>query len=408
MTSYASLASLVAPPTLAQNLAALMAFLELNGFPATAWEPGSAGPAFVNSEAAMFQSLGNTIANIAVGNYLPLPGQPATGAQGPWLDLLGATGLFQTPRNLATFTSGVITLTDAAGAGPFTIQPNACTVEDPSQTYLYGSTNAVPVVLPLNGTLPLGFQAAAQGAAYNLANGGVSKLVTSLAGVTVSNGAIGATGSWITTVGTNKETDALYATRLGAKWGILGSGSNKAAYYYNATTPSVTGCTEVVQCAVMSSGGKVTVVVAGSTGPISAAGLLLVNAAIQAKRPLTVPANVANGIPTLTPFVGNVCVSSLYDPVATLAAVYAAISGVLQTLGLGAKLNVDAIITAVMNVPGVLNLTGTANGSLPSGWNPFTINGQGAGALLTPPSGIYQWTPPASGFAFTTTTQSVN
>ena len=405
MTSYASLASLIAPPTLAQNLTALLAFLELNGSPATAWEQGSTGPVFCNSEAAMFKSLGATIQNIAVGGYLPLQGQPSTGAQGPWLDLLGAQGLFQTPRNQATFTSGLVTLTDVAGAGPFTIQPNACTVEDPSETYLYGSTNAVPVVLPLNGTLTLGVQAATSGAAYNLANGGISKLVTSLAGVTVSNAAIGATGSWITTVGTNKETDPLYATRLGAKWGILGSGSNTSAYYYNATTPSVTGCTEVVQCAVMSSGGKVTVVVAGSTGPISPAGLALVNAAILAKRPLTVPAFVISGIPTSTPFVGNVCVSSLNDPVATLAAVQTAISGALQTLGLGAKLNVDVIIAAVMGVAGVVNLTGSANGSLPSGWNPFTILGQGAGARIAPPSGIYQWTPV---WSLTTSVVSVN
>lgn len=354
MPAYASLASLLAPPAQTDNLTQLLALLELGGFPATAWDSGSSGPVFANTEAAMFVSLGSTLALIAKGGYLPQFGSPASGAQGVWLDLLG-NQIFRSPRNPATWTSGVVSLTDAASAGPFTIQPNALTVEDPSKTYLFGSTNASPLILPLNGTLPVPVQAAAQGSAYNLASGQLTVLVTSLAGVTVSNPPVGSTGTWITTVGTNAETDALYATRLGNKWAILGSGSNEGAYYFNATTPSVTGTTEVVQCAVFASGGLVTVVVSGATQPISAAGLALVNAAIQKKRPLTVPVQVINAIPSNTPFTGTVLFDSVHDPVAGLSAVQVAVSGVLQTVKIGGQVDIDLLIATVRGVPGVTN-----------------------------------------------------
>ncbi len=360
MTAYASLTSLLAPLTQTQNLQQILDLLQLGGFPATAWQSGSAGPVFANTEAALVADLSAAVTAIAAGGYLPIsPGGSQVGATGAWLDLLGQQ-IFQSPRNGATFTAGQIILLDAAGAGPFTIQKNGCTVEDPSRTYLYTSTNATPLTLPLNGSLTLTVQAAQAGAAYNLAVGALSILLTSLPGVTVSNPAIGSTGTWITTTGTNAETDQLYAQRLAARWATLGSGSNTGAYYYNATTPAVTGSTEVTQCAVFASGGVVSVVVGGPNGPISTAGLALVNAAIQARRPLTVPVNVINATPSLTTFAGNVFVLGSYDPVATLAAVEAAIAALLQSIPMGGTLYVDQVIQTVMNVPGVYNLTLTA------------------------------------------------
>lgn len=356
MTAYASLGSLLAPPLSPQLLTQLLALLQLGGFPATAWDSGSAGPVFANTEAQAIASLGQALKSIVAGGYLPLPGQPSSGAAGAWLDLLGQQ-IFRSPRSLATFTKGSVLLTDVANAGPFDINPNGMTCEDPSRTYLFQSTNPEVLTLPLGGTLVVPAQAMAAGAGYNLANGGISILLTSLAGVTVANPALGSTGTWITSVGTNDETDAFYAQRLANKWAILGSGSNTGAYYYNATTPSVTGSTEVVQCAVFSSGGAVTIVVSGATGPISSAGLALVNAAIQAKRPLTVPVTVINGVPSNTPFTGNVFVDGQHDPIATLAAVQVAISGLLQTIPMGGTLYVDQVIAVVMGVPGVYNLT---------------------------------------------------
>lgn len=350
-----SLQQLTAAPTAAQNLTTLLALLQLGGFPATAWQSGSTGPVLTNMEAQFLTSLGNAIASVAQGGYLALPGQPTTGAQGSWLDLLG-TQIFQSPRNNASFTVGTVSIADAANAGPFTIQPAGLTVSDASKKYLFQSNNSGNLTLPLGGTLSLSVQAAQQGAAYNLAPGVITTLITSLPGVTVSNPAVNGQ-TWITAVGTDAETDTLYTGRLGAKWSTLGSGSNNGAYFYNATTSSITGTLEVTQCSVFAVNGVVNIVVAGANGPVSANALTAVTTAINNMRPLTVQTNVVNAIASQTVISGTVYVKGSFDLSATLAAAQVALGQLFATVPIGGTCYRSAIIETIMNVSGVYNAT---------------------------------------------------
>lgn len=353
-----SLAQLLAAPTSDEALATLLAFLQLGGFPATSWQSGSAGPVLTNMEAQFFASLANAIAKVAAGGYLARPGDPTSGAQGPWLDLLGEQ-IFQDKRGQAAFTVGNVTLVDAANAGPFTITPNGLTVSEVSKAFLFQSTNATNLTLPLGGSLTLAVQAANAGAAYNLAPGTINTLITSLPGVTVANLASGGQ-TWITAVGIDAETDDFYTARLAAKWSTLGSGSDEGAYFYNATTPSVTGTLEVTQCRVFAVGGLVNVVIAGANGPVSITALQAVDAAIQAKRPMTDQAVTVNATASQTVIAGTLYVKGTSDTAATLSAVQVALAQLFRTVPIGGTLYRDQIIQTAMNVPGVYNLALTS------------------------------------------------
>jgi uncharacterized phage protein gp47/JayE len=370
-----SLQQLLDLPDDTGTLQALLALLQLGGFPVTAWQSGSVGPVLTNMEAKALASLGRAISKIAAAGYLARSDDPTTGAAGAWLDFLGEQ-VFQDKRNDATFTNGQVVLVDAANAGPFTIQPNGLWVSEASKKYLFNSTNQAILTLPLGGSLPVDVIAAEAGAAYNLAPGVISVLQTSLPGVTVSNPIPGGAQTWITSVGTDRESDALYTARLKAKWSTIGSGSTDGAYFYNATTPSVTGTNEVTQCGVSNDGsGGVLVVVAGAAGPVSTTALTAVDAVMQAKRPLTVRVRTNNAIPSQTPFAGTVYVSSKYDLSATLSAVQVAIAALCRTVPIGGTLYVAQVIETIMMVPGVYNVALQL---------PATTVALGSGYVLTP------------------------
>jgi hypothetical protein len=112
------------------------------------------------AESANLADLAQTIRSIAAGGFLEY-------AEGGWLDLL-ADGLYDERRKPSVFTQGTIRLTDAAGAGPFTIVPGQLWASDIGRTRRF--TNLVGGSLPLSGTLDLTWQAESPGASWNLAS----------------------------------------------------------------------------------------------------------------------------------------------------------------------------------------------------------------------------------------------
>jgi uncharacterized phage protein gp47/JayE len=344
-----SLAELVKPDTSDDILRFLLEMLTLGGFPATAWASGSVAPTMLGGEADYFADLGQSIAQIAKGGFID-------DAEDGWVDLL-CQSLYQETRNPAVFTQGNIVLADTANQGPITIQPGTVWVTEGTRTLRY--TNLTGGVLPLGGALPLSFQAESPGAAYNLANGSITVLVTTLPGVTVSNPPISGTASWTTQAGADAESNDAYKGRCKAKWGTLGSGSNEPAYIYNATTPKVTGTTEVSRVRVTEDPvtGIVTVLLAGPSGPVSEPARLLVDAVMQAKRPLCVRVNTTNAFASQTGIAGAVFVDAKHDPTATLGAVKIALDALGRSLAIGGSLYVSQIVATIKDVPGVYNVT---------------------------------------------------
>lgn len=190
--------------------------------PVTSWGPSGGYNQLVNFLAQALAKLSNQVAALASGGYPAL-------ATGSWCDLLGQY-FYQLPRQgvgaLAGFTKGLEVLTDSAGAGPFTIAAGAMSFAS-TGGLIY--TNSTGGTLPKNGTLTLTIVAQQSGTIYNVGNNTIQSIIAgTLPGVTCTN-PVGS-GSWITSSGTDPESDSAYMLRCIQRWVTLGSGSPIASY----------------------------------------------------------------------------------------------------------------------------------------------------------------------------------
>lgn len=348
-----SLAELYSPPTEDEVLEKALQISTLAKLPARAWQSTSVPRAVLEFEKFFLADLGTAIGLIARGGLID-------DAEGDWLDLY-CESLYQERRKLAGFTILRVVLEDAEGQGPFTINGGDLIVSDATKAYQYenavafGSTPANGV-LPQNGTLALAFRAQTPGAAYNLSNGAIKELLTSLPGVRVSNP--GAPNTSILVQGVDKETDPAYRQRCKDKWTTLATGSGEAAFRFHASSAS--GEVTRVRVTEDLTTGTVTVTVAGVSGPVTSGALADVDVRVQSKRPLTVKVVTANATPNTTPVVGNVYVSGTHDLTTTTAAVQNAINAYARAVDIGGTAYIAEIVAAAMAVPGVYNFTTTS------------------------------------------------
>ena len=171
-----TLVSLLAPPSADQVKASLLSFLQARGFPVTDWAEGGVARTLVEMIARALAELSKLVAVIAASGFVAF-------STGDWLTLVAAQ-VYALSRNPATFTQGVVILSDSAGAGPFTVVPGQL---------WFGSSdgrrfaNTIGGVLPKSGALSLAVQAESPGSAFNVPTGSVTTLLTPLPGVTAAN-----------------------------------------------------------------------------------------------------------------------------------------------------------------------------------------------------------------------------
>jgi uncharacterized phage protein gp47/JayE len=241
-----TLAQLTAALTPTQEQAALLAQLQSSGFPTTAWANGSVPRSLVAADAKALSSMSQLIANLANGGFLQsflVPTTPATPSA--WLDLLAASQ-YQLARNAPVTLAGFVVVTDAAAAGPFTLTTN--------QLWFAASnglryTNTAGDTLPKGGQIILPVQAESPGAAFNVANGAISTLVTTLAGATAANyfGEVLRTGSGAGTVipsGVPAAPTTPWAALTNYNAGTYRAPTTANGFFYKVTTAGTTGATE--------------------------------------------------------------------------------------------------------------------------------------------------------------------
>lgn len=333
-----SLSDLVKPSSRGDLQRKLSELLRLAGLPTLSWHKFSILRHFFENEPILLEDAWTTIGDIARGGY------PRLAKEG-WLDLLGED-FFAEARKPAVSTVGLVTLTDAGGAGPHTITVGAAWVAntDKSRRFVVESLPSGGT-LPQNGTLQVSVRAESAGADWNVGVNAIDQLLTALPGVTVSNPAQ-SSGTWITTQGADKERDEAYGQRLVDKWSTLGAGCNDAAYRYYASSASP----EIVRVQVGSPGnGGVRVLVAGASGPVSEAARAAADAVVQAKRPTGVP-----DVQTIAASVrsevirGTLFVKSGRDALAAKGAAQAAAESLQRSLEIGALLSRELIIDALV------------------------------------------------------------
>lgn len=348
----ASFSDLIRVPTKDEMLDTFVALLRLAGFPVAAWQSDSFQRYTTETESDLLSDLSSGIQAVAKAGFIKY----AAEVDDAWVDV--AAEWFDETRKPAVFTRGTIRITDAASSGPHTVNPGAFWVANGDRSLRFVSANTSPVVIPLGSFADITFQAESPGSAYNVANDTLTEILTPPPGVTATNRDPG-TGTWITQQGTDTEANAALVQRCLDKWSTLGSGSDDGAYRYHATTAAA----EITRVKVYSPGaGAVRIIVAGASGPVSAAALAAAQSVIATKRPIGVPdVVVSNAVARVLNVSGTLFAESGKDLAALTASAQAAVDALARSYAIGGRVSRERIIRALL-VDGLEDLELTSPG----------------------------------------------
>jgi hypothetical protein len=233
------------------------------------------------------------------------------------------------------------------------------------------------------------FSYSLDGAAF-VAAGAVSSL-TNVGGtginITLANGAINPSfvigdtysfttpGSWITSQGSDIETDTALAARCRNRWSSLSAIPTQSLYQLLATsTPSVGS--QVTQCFVAPDAtinNKINVVVSGPGGVLPGATITAIQAYINPRTRLCDNPVVQSPSTLAVTIAFSYTVPSSLQAAAS-ASITAALQAYMAAVGVNATIRIAAIVELVMEVNGVVDCTGV------------TINGVAANLTLGSPS----------------------
>ncbi len=191
----------------------------------TEWVSGGVLKTLLELDAETFWRFEQLLPELAKSGFVDL-------ASGTWLDFL-AQSQYNLTRAISVFAIDSVTLTAQAGSGPYTITDNqlwAVTANGLKFQSMGGGT------LPTGGTLVLQFIAEHPGTEYNLPRGVLTKLLTPLSGVTISN------SSARFRAGADTESDARLRQRCKLRWAELAAvpTSDSLKAYVLAAAPAVT------------------------------------------------------------------------------------------------------------------------------------------------------------------------
>lgn len=346
MAALVSVRNLIAGVTRDGALTGLLEILGDLGFTTTAWQPGSVQRTMVTALAWAIADASETVSEIAANALDP-------DASGDWLDVVSR--FYGHTRVPATRAVGLITLTSASGSPTHTITAGVPVVTenaDGSGQQYYITSGGT---LTANTTQTFTLEAAAAGAAGNIPTGTVY-LTTPLAGVTATLVADPTTGTWVTTAGTDEESDSRLRERNALKWSELSYGAQPDAYglWMLESDPSIT------RWSVANDGaGGVTVRGATSAGGITAGQISAAQAYIDERKPFGDAVTVATATPksiTIT------AAPTLTSGLGTVADIQAAITEYFASVPLGGEIVPpsssgqvlrDEIIDRIMSIPGV-------------------------------------------------------
>jgi uncharacterized phage protein gp47/JayE len=347
----ASIIDLLKAPDRVALQTKLFELLRLSGFPTPSWHRFSLLRHSAENEPLLVEDLWERATEIAKGGFVSL-------AEGAWLDL-AAENFFDEVRKPSLATVGKLVLSDPNSVGPTSVTPNAITVSTPDQLLRFVVTSSGTV--PAGGSLTVDVRAESTGARFNVPNGTIDTLVTSLPGIVVSNPAQPSSGTWITTQGADAESDGELADRLISKWGTLGSGSNDSSYRYYA----LNAANEIRRCLAYSpTPGSVRVVVGGVSGPVSSGALALAVAAVEGMRPLAVSVATVNAIANVVTIVASLDMAPGFDGAAAQSQAIANVASYAASLDIGAKVSYEKIVQALVSPTGVRDITVTVNGDI--------------------------------------------
>lgn len=312
-------------------LADIIVDLQSLGFNTTAWQSGSVQRTMLTAHAQVHSTFSGMIDGLTRLCF-------NQSSQGDALTAFSWSH-YNNLRTASTATTGSIVLTGGA-VGP----PHAVAIGDVVCADASGRTfrNTSGGTVPASGTVTLTFQAEVSGTGGNVANDTITIMQTPLAGVTCNNPDPG-TGSWITSLGTDEETDATLRARNTAKWGIVSVSDPASRYEYFIRT-AVSGAVRVeVDDANPDGPGTLRAYIASATGVSPPADVTATQTELdRIKNPTaTATAYAADAQPQ--PFEYTAYILSANNTAATQAAIEAALRNYVNTLPISGDVFPDAI-----------------------------------------------------------------
>jgi len=206
-----TLEQLRTPATEDEALETLIGYLSAVGFNSSSWHSGSLQRQFLRMFAVAYADMTTFIAAVAGAAY----NETATG------DALTAFSLshYQNTRTEAVAAVGSMVLSNS-GVVPYAIGVGEVVVaySTPTGDEQVTFRNTTGGTLAAGGTLTISVTADVPGADGNVPTDTDLYLVTALAGVTVTNPALAGTETWLTTTGSDQETDAALRVRNATRW----------------------------------------------------------------------------------------------------------------------------------------------------------------------------------------------
>jgi hypothetical protein len=234
-----SIQSLRSPLTAKQGVDRAIELLKGFGFETTGWQDGKIQKAMVSLVgvfAADLTQIGRTLVEFGFNDF-------ATG------DALNefSKSRYKNEKTAAVATAGPMTLTSVSSI-PYTPEVGSliASTDDGVQfrNTTSGTLSAGTPSAPT--TLELQWKALIAGADGNVSSGAVTRLVTPLAGVTISNPG----DPWYSTVGADEQSDAVIRQRNETKWARLTVELVAESYANIALDPEATGLTTVAKVKV--------------------------------------------------------------------------------------------------------------------------------------------------------------
>jgi hypothetical protein len=248
------------------------------GIDTTSWQAGDPTRSLYHWMSDSLATLEELVSGFVKSGFLEY-------ATGDWLTIL-AKQVYNVDRIEATFATAPCVLTNAGG-GLFT--PEAGDVVALNSTTGKTYTNTTGGTLSSSGTLTLDFSADEAGADSNAAVGEIDTLVTTMLGVTISNG--------LAAVGIDQESDESLRERCRAKLAALSPNGPRDAFEFVVRDSTLTGNSTITRARVIgeSGTGDVTIYVAGAAGAVLTGAVSAAQTAAETwAAPLCVTPSVVN------------------------------------------------------------------------------------------------------------------
>lgn len=196
------LQELLTPKSKKVILQGMLDALGAKGFSLDAWHAGGDIRTILEADATMLADAYKLIPQIARGNFTQL-------AEGRWLDLLAANR-YAITRKVAAVAKYRLKLQCEANSGPYTFQVGEIWAQNAAGLQF---NNIQGGTIAQGGVLELEFVAHQAGAAYNLPQGTINRLVTPRSGLSITNAEVS-----LLQAGADTETDEQLRQRIKTSW----------------------------------------------------------------------------------------------------------------------------------------------------------------------------------------------